>query len=291
MHQQRKWKGVLFMLLTVVLATGGVYAILAGVSRTQSSLAAPAAPNDVTVAIYDFYFDPPDVTISPGTTVLWYNWGDVAHTVNIPGVVTSGPISPGSVFSHTFNVLGTFKYSDTSYPDMQASVTVVDANKVPIDLGVVAWHDELVSAGARIDYHIEYQNLDQSFGTSEASLTVMLPSGSNLVTSKKNGNLFPPAVHQGQTLVYNLGTVAPYDSGVIDLVIDLPNTLKVNDPVVLTASISAVNPDPYPDNNYAEDSEAVPGANMTISKRPSYDSGPFVPGGVVTYTVEYYNEA
>ena len=266
-------------------------ALMIGWNQARHIQAAPAALNDVVVSINDFYFDPPALTVSPGTTVIWQNRGDVTHTVSITSVVSSGNIGPGEIFTHTFNTKGTFPYQCAYYPDMQASVTVVDANEVPVDLGIVAWHDQLVGAGARIDYHVEYMNRDLSFGTSGTTLTVTLPSASILVASTMYGNPFPPTARSGQMLFYNLGAIAPYDSGVIDLVVDLPNTLQVNDPVVLTVSISAVNPDPYPDNNYAEDSEAVPGANMTIFIRPAYDSGPFVPGGVVTYTVEYYNQA
>lgn len=289
MHRKRVISPATALGLAVSICCG--LALILGWNQARHTQAAPAALNDVVVSINDFYFDPPALAVSPGTTVVWLNRGDVTHTVSITDVVSSGDIGPGGVFTHTFNTKGTFAYQCAYYPDMQASVTVVDANEVPIDLGVVAWHDQLVGAGARIDYHVEYMNRDLSFGTSDASLTVTLPSASILVTSTMNGNPFPPDVRSGQMLVYNIGAVAPYDSSVIDLIVDLPNTLKVNDPVVLTASISAVNPDPYPDNNYAEDSEAVPGANMMISKRPAYDSGPFVPDGVVTYTVEYYNEA
>ena len=187
---------------------------------------------------------------------------------------------------------GTFPYQCAYYPDMQASVTVVDANQVPVDLGVVAWHDQLVGAGARIDYHVEYMNRDLSFGTSERH------TDRDAAERQHTGDfdhvrqsISADRAHLARCWSTTLARLAPYDSGVIDLVVDLPSTLKVNDAVVLTASISAVNPDPYPDNNYAEDSEAIPGANMMISKRPAYDSGPFVPGGVVTYTVEYYNQA
>jgi len=265
--------------------------LMIGWTWARHTEAATAVLNDVVVSINDFYFDPPAITISPGTTIIWQNRGDVAHTVSITGVVSSGDIGPGEIFTHTFSTKGTFPYQCAYYPDMQASVTVVDANEVPVDLGVVAWHDQLVGAGEQIDYHVEYMNRDLSFGTSDGRLTVTLPSASILVASTMDGNPFPPTVHSGQMLVYNIGAIDPYDSRVIDLVVDLPGTLQVNDEVVLTASISAANPDPYPDNNYVEDSEAIPGANMMIFVRPASDSGPFVPGGVVTYSIEYYNQA
>jgi len=265
-------------------------ALMIGRNQARHIQAAPAAPNDVVVSINDFYFDPPALTVSLGTTVVWRNWGEVTHTVSITDVVNSGDIAPGEFFAHTFNSKGTFAYQCAHYPVMQASVTVVDAQDVPVDVWVSAWHDLGVSAGADIDYHVEYAN-STSFDAQNVALTVTLPSASTLVTSTKSGDYFPPISRSGRVLVYDIGTLATYDSGVIDLVVALTNTLKVNDLVVLSASISAINPDPNPDNNYVEDSEAIPGANMMISTRPAYDSGPFVPGGVVTYTVEYYNQS
>jgi uncharacterized repeat protein (TIGR01451 family) len=265
-------------------------ALIIGWNQARHTLAAPSAPNNVVVSINDFYFDPPELTVSLGTTVVWQNQGSVTHTVSITDVVSSDDIGPGDIFTHTFNTPGTFAYQCAHYPDMQASVTVVDAQDVPVDVWVSAWHDQMVSAGADIDYHVEYAN-SASFDALNVALSVTLPSASTLVTSTRSGESFPPSSRSGRVLVYNIGTLATYDSGVVDLIVALTNTLKVNDPVVLAASILAVNPDPYPNNNYAEDSEAVPGANMMISTRPAYDSGPFVPGGVVTYTVEYYNQA
>jgi uncharacterized repeat protein (TIGR01451 family) len=265
-------------------------ALMIGQNQARHIQAAPSAPNDVTIWIGDFYFDPPALTVSLGTTVIWRNGGDMTHTVSITNVVSSGDIGPGEIFAYTFNSKGTFAYQCTYYPDMQGTVTVVDAPDVPVDVWVSAWHDQVVSAGADIDYHVEYAN-STSFDALNVTLTVTLPSASTLVTSTQSGDYFPPISPSGRVLVYNIGTLATYDSGVVDLVVALTNTLKVNDPVVLAASISAINPDPYPDNNYAEDSEIIPGANMMISTRPAYDSGPFVPDGVVTYTVEYYNQA
>jgi uncharacterized repeat protein (TIGR01451 family) len=291
MHQQRNWKGVFFMLITVVLAAGVVYAILAGASRIQSSLAAPAAPNDVMVAIYDFYFDPADVMVSPGTTVRWYNHGDVDHTINIPGVVTSDPFSPGYGFTYTFNILGTFAYSDDSYTDMQGVVHVVNPDQVPVDLWLQSWKDQTVSPGTTIDYYVEVVNSDYNFGTQSAVLTVTLPSECTFMGSDVDGNPYPPDLIMGNVLVYNLGSLTAADYRVIHFQIDLPAWLEVNTEVFFSARIKGYNPDPDLDNNYSETTELIPGANMTISIRPSYDSGPFVPGGVVTYTVEYYNMA
>jgi uncharacterized repeat protein (TIGR01451 family) len=268
-----------------------ILGVTVGASRSRHSWAAPAAPDDVVVAIYDFYFEPPELTVSPGTTVVWQNWGEVTHTVSITGGGSSGNIAPGDNFRYTFNTLGTFPYQCSLHPEMQGVIYVVNADEVPVDLAVSAWKDQIVEAGATIDYHVSYVNYDTSFGTQNVVVTVTLPSASVLVDSTKDGAPFPPDSQSGQALVYNIGVLAAYDSGVIDLIVQLPDSLVVNDMVLLTARISAINPDPNPDNNYAEDGEMIPGANMVVYKSLAYDSGPFAPGFVVTYTIDYYNTA
>lgn len=266
-------------------------ALMIGPGLVHTTSASPAAPTDVVVGIYDFYFDPASLTISPGTTVVWQNLGEVTHTVSITGVVNSGEIAPGDIFTYAFDQKGSFAYQSSLQPEMQASITVVDAQDIPIDLWTSAWHDQMVSAGAAIDYHVEYANADSAFDAQNAVLTVTLPTATTLVTSTMSGNPFPPTSRSGQVLVYHIGTLAASESNVIDLAVHLPNLLQVNDNVVLTAVVSTTNPDPNPDNNYTENSESIPGANMTLNKRLAYDSGPFVPGGTVTYTLEYYNAA
>ena len=275
------------------MAATFIFAIAIGLSQPQGTaaapVAAPTAPNDIVVAIYDFYFDPSEVIVAPGTTVIWQNWGEVTHTVSITGQIASGDIAPGATFSHTFNSLGTFPYQCNLHPEMQGVIHVVNADQVPVDLSVTAWHDQVVEAGATIDYHVEYFNRNWSFGTQNAVLTVTLPAASTLVTSTMGGAPYPPSGQAGGVLVYSLGALEPSASNTIDLVVQLPGILPVNSEVVLTGRIAGHNPDPDLDNNYTENIETVPGANMTISKRPAFDSGPFVPGGVVTYSIQYLN--
>ena len=273
----------------ILLVTVIGLVMVCGLARHIS--ASPSAQADVTVGIYDSYFDPASLTVSLGTTVVWRNWGELTHNVSITGVVDSGDIAPGDSFAHTFDQKGSFPYQCSLQPEMQGVITVVDVRDIPIDLWTSAWHDQMVSAGATIDYHVEYANADLAFDALNTVVTVTLPTASTLVTSTMSGNPFPPASQLGQALVYRLDTLAAYDSQVIDLVVDLPGTLQVNNKVVLTALISATNPDPNPANNYFENSETIPGANMTLYKRVAYDSGLFVPGGQVTYTLEYYNAA
>lgn len=71
-------------------------------------------------------FDPQTMTVKLGETVVWKNASDMTHTVTdepslalsaqdaaLPAgaeAFNSGLIAPGKDFSHTFKVLGTYRY-------------------------------------------------------------------------------------------------------------------------------------------------------------------------------------
>ena len=72
-----------------------------------------------------FTFSPTSLKISPGTTVIWRNMTQVAHTVTSNnGTFDSGIVSPGGSFSFKFTQAGTFNYHCQIHPFMTASVTV-----------------------------------------------------------------------------------------------------------------------------------------------------------------------
>ena len=59
----------------------------------------------VKVAIRDFYFEPSELVIEPGTTVRWVNEGATQHTVfatNPAGTFLSATLASGESFTHTF---------------------------------------------------------------------------------------------------------------------------------------------------------------------------------------------
>lgn len=98
--------------------------------------APPPAANQVTVDIQDFQFQPFEIHVAPGTTVLWKNGDDTAHTATANRDQTN-PIHPyefsspllfkGAVFSHTFATAGEFPYHCNPHPFMSGKV-VVDAS-------------------------------------------------------------------------------------------------------------------------------------------------------------------
>jgi plastocyanin len=104
---------------------------------------ASAQPQEVVrVAIRDFYFEPSQLLIEPGTTVQWVNEGSTQHTVfatSPAGAFLSGTLNPGETFTHTFpqgfprpspdssTKPGTYEYLCKIHPGMKASVTFTES--------------------------------------------------------------------------------------------------------------------------------------------------------------------
>ncbi len=78
----------------------------------------------VPVSIQDGYFDPADVTVPSGTTVMWTNEGNLPHSVTSDdGLFDSGLLYPGESYWVTFYGQGTTTYHCS--PSMTGSVTVI----------------------------------------------------------------------------------------------------------------------------------------------------------------------
>jgi len=66
---------------------------------------------DTSVSVVDNSFSPQTITIAPGDTVTWTNNGSMNHTVTADdGSFSSGSLSPGQSFTHTFATVGNFPY-------------------------------------------------------------------------------------------------------------------------------------------------------------------------------------
>jgi plastocyanin len=87
---------------------------------------APAAGRDtVRAEVQDFLFQPGRVEIAAGTTVIWVNNGQVAHTVTAEdGSFESGSIEPGQSKSITFSRPGNFPFHCTPHPFMRGLIVV-----------------------------------------------------------------------------------------------------------------------------------------------------------------------
>jgi plastocyanin len=93
------------------------------------SVPAASAQDEMTVSIQDFFFDPDQLTVAPGTTVTWVNEGEAPHTVTSTDgkELDSATLQPGDTYSFTFkddDAGETYAYQCTIHPEMTASVTV-----------------------------------------------------------------------------------------------------------------------------------------------------------------------
>jgi plastocyanin len=93
--------------------------------------AAPTTPplaggsDTVTAVVQDFLFRPARLEVASGTTVVWINRGQVAHTVTaLDGSFDSGPIESGERRAITFARAGTFPFRCTPHPFMTGTVVV-----------------------------------------------------------------------------------------------------------------------------------------------------------------------
>ncbi len=89
------------------------------------------AAGEMTVTIESFAYSPAELTVPVGTTVVWTNEDDVAHTVTAgtpdapePDLFDSGSLGSGESFSFTFDEPGSFAYFCTLHPNMRATITV-----------------------------------------------------------------------------------------------------------------------------------------------------------------------
>jgi plastocyanin len=122
-------KPILIATVACALALGIFFAtlpILAPAAEAQDQV---QDQNVVTVPIRDFFFDPADITVEPGTTVMWVNEGSHTHTVTSDdGQFDSEALMPGDSFMVTFSGSGTLTYHCEIHPDvMRGSVTVSES--------------------------------------------------------------------------------------------------------------------------------------------------------------------
>jgi len=88
-------------------------------------------PQDVTIDINNFAFNPSTVTVTAGTKVTWVNNDKVAHTVtasptDLGDVPDSGTLAPGQSFSFTFDNAGSMiGYYCALHPMMKGTINVV----------------------------------------------------------------------------------------------------------------------------------------------------------------------
>jgi plastocyanin len=111
-------------------------ALALGIFLTMLAIFVPSAgaqdqmqdQNVVTVSIQDFFFDPAQITVEPGMTVMWVNEGSHPHTVTSDdGQFDSEALMPGDSFMVTFSGSGTLTYHCEIHPSMVGSVAIAES--------------------------------------------------------------------------------------------------------------------------------------------------------------------
>jgi plastocyanin len=108
------------------------------VTQTTASPSPTAtALNGASIAIVDNAYNPAEVTVVSGSTVVWQHAGTAAHSVTASdGSFDSSPkcntsvgladcLQTGATFSHLFNTPGRFEYSCKIHGSLMAGVVVV----------------------------------------------------------------------------------------------------------------------------------------------------------------------
>ncbi len=142
---------------TVAGATegGGTEATAAGLGAVIDPAPPPPtsapSPEGVAADIVDLDFEPPRLTVAPGTVVTWTNRGQLPHTVTaVDGSYDSGFLQAGDIFSMEFTEPGTYEYLCTLHPTMVGTV-VVEAAGPPADAAPAAAPEEPVALTAVLD--------------------------------------------------------------------------------------------------------------------------------------------
>jgi plastocyanin len=117
-------------------ATAGAFELPVPAAQAPGTPTETAAPNPATahdVAIVDFGFQAPELTIAAGDAVRWTNTGQVQHTVTGEDVsFNSGPIDSGASIQTTFENEGAFLYFCSIHPQqMRGSVIVTGGAPLP----------------------------------------------------------------------------------------------------------------------------------------------------------------
>ena len=105
----------------VATALGGVIAwALAAITLPVRAQNAPSA-----VAIDNFTFNPPSLTVKAGATVTWTNKDDIPHAVAaVSKIFKSKTLDTDDGFSFTFTTPGTYPYFCSLHPHMTGTIVV-----------------------------------------------------------------------------------------------------------------------------------------------------------------------
>ena len=107
--------------LLALAACGG-----GGGDAASAGTAESGGGSEQSVTIQDNAFDPAEVSVAAGGSVVWTNNDAVPHTVTFDddAVTSSDELSEGDDFSATFDQAGEYSYVCAIHPEMKGKVTV-----------------------------------------------------------------------------------------------------------------------------------------------------------------------
>lgn len=121
-------KKTIITIVVIAVVGVGIYFLVSKptpmipVSNTSTS----AAPENITVNIKNFSFNPSALTVKTGAKVTWVNNDSVPHTVTSDSgnLLDSKTLSPGQSFSFIFTDIGSASYHCNIHPMMKGDVVV-----------------------------------------------------------------------------------------------------------------------------------------------------------------------
>jgi plastocyanin/uncharacterized membrane protein len=111
------------------MASAAVAGLLMPLLAKGHPVTASAPGGTTTVVIKQMRFDPAELNVKPGDTVVWKNEDIFAHTVTSDdGRLDSGLIEPGKSWETTVQWEGALKYHCRPHPNMRASLQLSEGN-------------------------------------------------------------------------------------------------------------------------------------------------------------------
>jgi plastocyanin len=98
----------------------------------EVALAKATSSKNFEIEIEDFSFMPASVTVNQGTTVIWTNMDQVAHTIS-GEEFSSGSLKAGETFIYTFDEPGEYEYYCAFHPQMTGTITVAAAESIGLE--------------------------------------------------------------------------------------------------------------------------------------------------------------
>jgi len=118
--------GIIFLMILVIACAPSQPST--GTNIEKAKITAPSSQqsgSQVSVSIKNFKFNPQNIVVNAGTTVVWTNEDNVAHTVeNSDGTLKSDELAQGDTYKFTFTKAGKYDYNCGIHKSMHGSVTV-----------------------------------------------------------------------------------------------------------------------------------------------------------------------